>query len=151
MKKFKAQSIIEFGITFIIAIFIVFFILECAFYYQAFNALQTFSDEANANFVLYDNVCSEAQNDDILSMLTSKARKYLKKDLELRYIETTDNFVKFESLEKIKGESMLTVKVSCAPSSSGVMTKSSYIYNGPFLFRFGNVLSSVSSVQTPKF
>lgn len=151
MKKIKAQSIIEFGITFIVAIFMVFFILECAFYYQAHNAVQTFNDEINANLVLYDAdiVCSEIQNQEILSMTESKAKKYFKKNIELNYFKNSNSYVEIVSADKINNKPMLTVKISCPPS--GLIIKSDYVYNGAFLFKTGSVLSSVSSVETPRF
>lgn len=149
----KAQSIIEFSIAFILLSFFAYFVLECAFYYQSFHGTQTFSDEINANLVLFgnDTVCSGSKNSAILSLVNERAKKYFKKDIELKYSKASENFLEITSNDTFHSKPLLNVEITCNPTTGGISTKSSYLYSGPFLFRVGEILSSSSSVESPKF
>ena len=150
--KIKAQSIIEFCLTFILVAFLFFFIAEFAIYLQTLYSVQTFSDEINANLVLYkgSNVCS-AYNDEVLDLINSKAQKYLEKKLDLSYEKNDSDIAKFTSKKKFLDKDILKVEILCNSSNESFMTRSTYLYRGLFIFKTGKPVSSLSSVQTPKF
>lgn len=142
----------EFGITFVIIAFIMFFIVECALYYQAYYSTQTFNDEISSNIVLYDveNICENA-DDEILNMLNLKAQKYFEPNINLLYAEKSAEDMIVQSESEYFGEKIVNIKISCNDSSSISSVKTNYLFRGPFLFRMGQTLKSTSGAQSPKF
>ncbi len=148
----RAQSIVEFCLVFVIASIFMFFIVECAFYYRTFFSLQTFTDEISANLSAIGrfNVCKTPPDSEILPMLEARASKYLENNLNLRYINTSDTSLKIESTSTYLGKKRLVIFVNCAAAPE-IRVKSNYLYEGMFLFKLGQTMTSISSVQTPKF
>lgn len=150
--KIKAQSIIEFCLAFILVAFSFFFLAEFAIYLQTLYSVQTLSDEINANLVLYkdSNVCS-SYSDEVLDLINSKAQKFLEKNLDLAYEKNASDIVRFVSKKKFLDKDILNIEVLCNSSNEGFITRSSYLYRGLFIFKTGKMVSSLSSIQTPKF
>ena len=148
----KAQSIVEFCLVFVIASILMLFILECAFYYRTFFSLQTFTDEIGANLSSIGRfeVCKALPDTDILPMIEGRAKKYLENDLNLRYTNTSDDSLKIESASTYLGKKRLVIFISCALAPE-IRVKSEYLYEGMFLFKLGQVMTSISSVQGPRF
>lgn len=148
----KGQSIVEFCITFILTVFVAFFILEFAIYLQTLHSVQTFNDEINANLVLYkdSNICS-SYNSDVLDLINSRAQKYLERGLELSYRKNAKDIARLESNKNFLGKKVLNVEIICNASNEGFITRSTYLYRGLFIFKGGKTVSSLSSVQSPKF
>ena len=148
----KGQSIVEFCITFILTVFVAFFILEFAIYLQTLHSVQTFNDEINANLVLYkdSNICS-SYNSDVLDLINSRAQKYLERGLELSYRKNAKDIARLESNKNFLGKKVLNVEIICNASNEGFITRSTYLYRGLFIFKGGKTVPSLSSVQSPKF
>ncbi len=148
----KGQSIIEFCIASVLTIFAAFFILEFAMYLQTLHSVQTFNDEINANIVLFkdSNICS-SYNSDILDLVESRAGKYLEKGLEFSYKKNAKDIARIESDKALFGNKVLRVEIICNTTNEGFVTRSEYLYRGLFIFKTGKKVSSLSSVQTPKF
>ncbi len=151
-RQYAGQSIIEFCITFILTFFLAFIILEFAIYLQTLYGVQTFNDEINANLALYknSNICS-SYNSDVLDLINSRAQKYLERGLELSYKKNAPDIARLESNKAFFGKKVLNMEIICNASNEGYITRSSYLYRGLFIFKTGKVISSLSSVQTPKF
>lgn len=151
-KRCYGQSIVEFCITFILTVFCAFFILEFAIYLQTLHSVQTFNDEINANLVLYkdSNICS-AYNGEVLELVNSRAQKYLEHGLEMYYKKNAPDIARMESDKAFMGNKVLNIEIICNSSNEGFLTRSEYLYRGLFIFKTGRKVSSLSSIQTPKF
>lgn len=152
LEKHSGQGIVEFCITFILTVFTAFFILEFAIYLQNLHSVQTFNDEINANLVLYKdlNICSSGKSD-VLDLMNFRAQKYLERGLELSYKKNTKDVAEFESNKVFLGKNVLNVEIICNASDENFITRSTYLYRGLFIFKGGRAISSLSSIQTPKF
>ncbi len=138
--KFKAQAIVEGSIAFLLVFLIFMFIAEFALYFQNIHSNQTLSDDINANISSFNEASSGEENfcavpdNDTLEIIENRAKKYLDNNIELAtYIKNN-----------------LTINILCS-SDEGYIVRSEYLFKGFFLFRFGKLISSISSVQTPKF
>lgn len=151
-KYLKAQGVLEFSAAFIAVIFLLFSIVDCASFYQTFHSTQTFSDEVDFNLAPFgaDNICV-LPDSEILEIVQSRADKYLQRDLSLNIKEHSDKHLLIESNEDYLGNNILTVRVSCKPSYESISVRANYLYRGFFIFRGGKIISTISSVQTPKF
>ena len=151
-KKHIGQSIIEFCITSVLTIFCAFFILEFAIYLQTLHSVQTFNDEINANLVLYkdSNICS-TYNGEVLELINSRAQKYLERGLEMHYKKNAPDIARLESDKAFLGNKVLNVEIICNSTNESFLTRSEYLYRGLFIFKTGRKVSSLSSIQTPKF
>ncbi len=131
--------------------FIMFFIIECGLYYQAFYSTQTFNDEISSNFSLYEseNICSNI-DDEIIEMVEDKAKRYFGQDIKLNFIQTSADSVLIQSENQYLKKHILNLKISC-DENYRFSTKTNYLFVGPFLFRMGQMLKSTSSMHNPKF
>lgn len=149
--KFKAQAIVEGSIAFLLVFLIFMFIAEFALYFQNIHSNQTLSDDINANISSFneaslgeENFCAAPDND-TLEIIENRAKKYLDNNIELTpYIKNNDILI----LKSKKNN--LTINILCS-RDEGYIVRSEYLFKGFFLFRFGKLISSISSVQTPKF
>ena len=89
--------------------------------------------------------------DEVLDLINSKAQKYLEKKLDLSYEKNASDIAKFTSKKKFLDKDILKVEILCNSSNESFMTRSTYLYRGLFIFKTGKPVSSLSSVQTPKF
>lgn len=151
-QKITAQSIVEFSISFILVAFVSFFIVEIAVYLQNLYAVQTCTDEINANLVLHNdiNVCKDADNA-ILDLINPKVQRYLDKELSLNFVKKSAGALNLESNKTSFGKKDLKIEIICNDSDDVFLTRSTYLYKGLFIFKTGREISSISSVQSPKF
>lgn len=151
-KTSPAQGVIEFSVAFIVIVLLLFSIIDCAVFYQAFHSAQTFSDEVdfNLNAIGMENICSLSTSEPF-DIVEARAKKYLQKDLELSIKNYSESHVYIESDDSYLGNKILTVRIGCNPSTETVSVRANYLYRGFFIFRAGRIISTISSVQTPKF
>lgn len=151
-KTYRAQGVIEFSVAFIVVVLLLFSIIDCAVFYQTFHSAQTFSDEVdfNLNSLGADEACT-ASASEIINIVEPRAKRYLQKDLELNIKNHSENHILIESDKMYLGNNVLTLKIACNHSSESVSVRANYLYRGFFIFRGGKIISTVSSVQTPKF
>ncbi len=150
--KTGAQAIIEGPVAFILIFLIFFFISEFALYFQSIHANQTLSDDISANISASgtdedtgENFCKEPDNA-LLHIIEGRAKKYINKNIKLEIDTQTDDLL----ILKSNGADDLTLNILCS-DTDGYIVRSEYLFRGFFLFRSGQQISGISSVQTPKF
>ncbi len=149
--KLKAQAIIEGSAAFLLVFLIFMFIAEFALYFQSIHSNQTLSDDINANISSYaenlsdeESFCAEPDSD-VIARIENRAKKYLDNNIELD-IDIKNNDILILKSKK----NNLTINILCS-RDEGYIVRSEYLFRGFFLFRFGSLISGISSVQTPKF
>lgn len=146
--KLKAQAIIEGPVAFLISFLIFIFIIEFALYFKSIHSNQTFADDISANissFADREKFCNEPDNDTI-NLIEERAQKYLDKNIKLSILNQSSGILILNSNK----DKALQVNIICS-NNEGYIVRSEYLFKGFFALRLGHLVSSISSVQTPKF
>ena len=122
-------------------------VLFLSLYFKAIHSNQTFADDISANIATYhdaEKLCSNS-DDDILNLIEERAQKYLDKNIKLSVLSQSPDLLILDS-----NKNLLHVNIICS-QNEGYIVRSEYLFKGFFALRLGHQVSSISSVQTPKF
>ena len=148
--KFKAQAMIEGPVAFLLAFLMFIFIVEFALYFKAVHSNQTFADDTSANVSSYssddkEKIC-KAPDGELIDIIENRAQRYLNGKIKLDIVHSTSDLLILKSVNN----NILTVNIICS-NNEGYIVRSEYKFEGLFALRIGQPISSISSVQTPRF